>query len=183
MDLLSVGEIRVGLEAVEPGVRADRHQREMAAVGRVLTAILGDGEWTIGHHDDGAPYLVGLPGLYISISHSTTQVAVALSGSPMVGIDTETLRGQLERVLDKYLTPGEQELFNTPALHLQAWCIKEAAYKAVRRQGLPLHDIVIDPVGHRVTIASGHRETLSYTELPSPAGTATILVHDSPLQP
>ena len=43
MELLSVGEIRVGLETVEPGVRADRHQREMAAVGRVLTAMLGSG--------------------------------------------------------------------------------------------------------------------------------------------
>ncbi|MDE7472254.1 MAG: 4'-phosphopantetheinyl transferase superfamily protein [Muribaculaceae bacterium] len=162
MTQLTDHNVTVAVEPVEPGTRADRSTRERAAVRRIVDRLLSP-DTVIGHHPDGAPYIDGRPDLYISISHSATHAAVALSLHPATGIDTETWRDQLDRIRKRYLSAAELDRFTTPSQLLTAWCIKEAAYKAARTAGLDLRaDIVIDP-DHATVTAGAH--TLRYTDL------------------
>lgn len=79
------------------------------------------------------PQLVvdGSPGPFVSLSHSTPYVAVALGGSP-VGVDVQVVRTIAARAGHLFLQPHEEEmaasLSMTHAL-LHFWCAKEAAWK------------------------------------------------------
>lgn len=165
MTQLTINNVIVAIEPIEQspaGHRSDRHERESAAVGRIVDSLLGPGT-VIGHHPDGAPFIEGRDDLHISISHSATHAAVSLSRDPLTGIDTETSRDQLERIKTRYLSAAELNRFTTRRELLTAWCIKEAAYKAARISGLDLRDgISIDPDTHTVT-AGPH--TLTYNDL------------------
>lgn len=142
--ILLLGDITIGVKEIpqyQDG-RGGRSERERQVVNDLLEEMLG-APVQVDHHANGAPFLPQYPGLYISISHSLKQVAVALSSKP-VGIDTETLRPQLERVKRKFLSEEEQARFVTIEDLLLAWCIKEAAYKIAGIEGLDFaHDIAI----------------------------------------
>lgn len=118
-----------------------RRRYERQVVARLLERHFGR-PVTVAHHADGAPFLPEID-IEVSISHSAENVVVALGSEAGFGVDTETLRPQLERVKDKFLTPGEQLLFPTLREMLRAWSAKEAVYKAARREGLSLKDIRI----------------------------------------
>lgn len=134
MKLLTISDIRVGVAPIVALEGQSRHENETAAVCSLVTAMMGQAV-VIGHHDNGAPYLEGFSGLYISISHSREQVAVAIASHP-VGIDTETARTQLERIKHKFLSEQEQQRFVTLNELLLAWSIKEAAYKVAGIRGI-----------------------------------------------
>lgn len=146
--------ITIAREPVRPGSRADRHAREREAVSRALESLLGRGV-ELSHTPSGAPVLPACQGLNISISHSLSQVVIAIGRVPRLGVDTETLRPQLERVVDKYLSPREQALFATPLERLYAWCVKEAAYKAAAVEGVDFATgICIADDGNEVSVGN-----------------------------
>lgn len=161
MTTLTVRDIIIAIDTIPAGGRNDRQSRERATISAMLHALL-PGEVSVSHRPDGSPFLEGRPDLTISISHSATRAVIALHpGTDPIGIDTETLRPQLERILDRYLSPAEQAEWPTPADHLIAWCIKEAAYKAAGIPGTDLtRDITIDRTERRVTVSG---TTLDYT--------------------
>ncbi|WP_329388383.1 4'-phosphopantetheinyl transferase superfamily protein [Streptomyces sp. NBC_01351] len=88
---------------------------------------------------DGSPcVLVGgspVPGLHLSISHTTRHVAAALAPEP-VGVDLcETgSAATVRRVADHAFSPSELSLIGTrrPEALAGAWALKEAAVKADR---------------------------------------------------
>ncbi len=120
----------------------DRRRAERDAVEALVYAALGDNA-VLEHNSDGAPYIVGRPEVYISVSHSRHMAALALA-SEDVGIDIEEPRPQLLRVAARFLSPHERDHYSTPERILEAWTIKEAAYKAMR-PGIPATRIPLPP--------------------------------------
>ncbi|MDE6448489.1 MAG: 4'-phosphopantetheinyl transferase superfamily protein [Muribaculaceae bacterium] len=153
MKIQTIKGITITTDSIPAGNRQDRQSREREAVNAMIRELYGDTA-VIKHRPDGAPYIENRPDVMISISHSATRAAIALlTGTTPIGIDTETLRPQLERILDRYLSPAEQTEWTTPVDHLIAWCIKEAAYKAAGIPGIDLaHDITISRTEGRVTV-------------------------------
>ncbi|MEY3051306.1 MAG: hypothetical protein RLY31_1091 [Bacteroidota bacterium] len=79
----------------------------------------------------GKPFLADSP-LHISLSHSGTLVAAALSTTP-VGVDLQRKNEKIIRVSHKFVGEAEEESLTDASrlehLHLY-WCAKEALYKA-----------------------------------------------------
>ena len=120
-------------------VVSPRRQAEILATRQLVCETLGP-QASIGHNPDGSPNIIGSD-LNISISHSRDYVAIALNARQCIGIDIESWRNSLNTVREKFLTPTEIAIYNTPELLLQAWTAKEAIYKAAGITGLPFHDI------------------------------------------
>lgn len=153
---------------------AGARQRERITVSNIL-AHMGLPTQVM-HHPDGSPYLDGYQG-HISITHSQEIAAVAINPCIRVGIDTETWRPQLLRVVHKFLSPVEQAVYNTPTLLLRAWCMKEAAYKAAGIRGLYLVEGIIlpdNPDYNEITIVPTNLKLKVYT-IEATDTTATIL--------
>lgn len=109
--------------------RIEKRRREKALVYSMLNRILPDYRPLIGYNAYGAPHLIGLEERYLSISHCSRGVAVAISGIP-TGVDAECQSPRLDRVKSKFLDSRELEIFDDGADGLlRAWTLMEAAYK------------------------------------------------------
>ncbi|MDE7393968.1 MAG: 4'-phosphopantetheinyl transferase superfamily protein, partial [Muribaculaceae bacterium] len=156
---------RLGLDADLPAVdpaelglssqALPKRIRERLASILLLESIHGFEKLRIGRRDDGSPYIVDIPELHISIAHSATHCALALSTHP-VGIDIENNSPKLQRVASKFLTDSEMQWLVTPVQLLQAWTIKEAVYKLFHPLHLPLHNI-------EITVATPAEATVEIT--------------------
>lgn len=105
-----------------------RRQAEVEARDKLLIEAVGPDARLI-HTPEGAPTLAD-SNLHISISHSQEYIAIAINAQRHIGIDIESQREQLHRVVRKFLNTEEQAIYNTPELLLRAWTLKEALYKA-----------------------------------------------------
>ena len=137
-------KISIAIQPVERTGGQSRHEAEEAAVAAAIARLYPDATPVVGHHPDGAPFLPGRPREYISISHSATHAAVAVSNAP-IGIDIEQPRPQLERVAARFLSEREQAAAQSIGNGLlKAWTAKEAVFKAVPEQGVDFaRDIVL----------------------------------------
>lgn len=113
----------------------------------------------IGHFQNGAPFLFGIPSR-ISLTHTCHLLAVAsLPKTPeadlsrfntrtALGIDAESLeRTQVLKVRERFLSQKELEMIPADSLeqNIIAWTAKEALYKAAMTEGLDFRtSIVID---------------------------------------
>ncbi|MDE6334645.1 MAG: 4'-phosphopantetheinyl transferase superfamily protein [Muribaculaceae bacterium] len=122
-----------------------RREEEQAAVTRLVEAAAGAGS-VVSHREDGSPYVEGKD-IEISVSHSRSCAALAVSSRGRVGVDIEDNRAeQLRRVAARVLSEAEMDVYGPGATGaVRAWTLKEAAYKAVagapadfRRIELPL---------------------------------------------
>lgn len=130
------------------GMASDKRRRErqltyllinQAAVTPRFSRLSG---CTLGHNEDGSPYLKNPSGLIsdiaISVSHCRSGACIALGDSGMgFGIDIEDENDKLVRVSPKFINDSES-LFISAEMLLAAWTIKEAVYKAVATPGLSL---------------------------------------------
>lgn len=133
---------------------ADRRRREVVAWRSLLRWMLSemgaDARLPVKYDIVGAPYLVG-SALFISVSHSSTHVAIVISESKCA-VDIESLDRNFESVASRYATASERTLLQNsdiaPTLHLPLiWSAKEAMYKLSGRQGLDLlKDLIIEEV-------------------------------------
>ena len=86
------------------------------------------------HDANGKPQFTNDPHLFLSIAHHShgqhCWAAVALSEAP-VGCDIESLRPQLQKVSERFLSPEERLSAgeNTDGL-CAIWCVKESMFKA-----------------------------------------------------
>jgi phosphopantetheinyl transferase len=120
-----------------------RRKREIVASHLLIKEILGENV-SIAHDQNGAPILVGAQE-YISISHSATEIAIAINPHCPIGIDIENWRDQLIKVKSRFLSQKEMEVYATPQLMLKAWTIKESLYKVAQVPGISLADDIILP--------------------------------------
>lgn len=100
-------------------------------------------ELQILYHSNGKPYLSD-KSMHISISHTQSHVAIAISGEP-IGIDIETKSRNALAVSNAFLQPHETEALqgNTDRDKeaLRIWTAKEAAFKLYPDRSLVLKDI------------------------------------------
>ena len=120
------------------GVKSSHRQCEIATTHLMVKSILGD-DAKICHNENGAPYIENST-LYISISHSTSEVAIAINPHHPIGIDIENWREQLTKVKSKFLNSNEINTFQSSQKLLQAWTLKEALYKIALSPGISLVD-------------------------------------------
>ncbi|MFR9579915.1 MAG: 4'-phosphopantetheinyl transferase superfamily protein [Rikenellaceae bacterium] len=97
----------------------------------------------------GAPYVVGCDNLYISVSHSSSHVALLLS-TKRCGVDIEQRARNFERVASRYITTKEQSVMeghDSQLLMALFWAAKEAIYKYSGAVGIDmLCDICITSI-------------------------------------
>ena len=128
------------LQAVESFTSASR-RAERLAWRRALRQIAPDAE--VEYEPSGAPLLKNSPYEHISVSHSRTSVAVALSHA-RCAVDIESLDRNFEKIAQRYIAPAERALCAEAWWLAAAWCAKECAYKIVGREGVDfLHDIML----------------------------------------
>ena len=114
------------------------HRKGFLSVRHLLKA-LGYAPIDVHYDSFGKPHLTN--GKYISISHSHTFSAVAVSDMP-IGIDIEKERSKIHRIATKFLHTSERLSDETDRFRTTQWCIKEAAYKVFGKKGVSfLHHI------------------------------------------
>lgn len=91
----------------------------------------------VGYQESGAPIILNSPYKYISVSHSRTHVAIALSHTPC-GVDIESLDRDFSKVASRYLCHEERALCHEEWWLAAVWCAKETLYKVAQRKGVDL---------------------------------------------
>lgn len=136
-----------------------RREAERAAAARVVGSLLGS-DVVIGHDSSGAPRLEGegAEGLFISVSHNATHIAVVLSRYPGIGVDMENRSERLGRVIGRVSSAAEAGI--DPLI---LWTVKEAVFKAAGISGLTIGEITVDAAGF--AIARGRRFVWHMAEL------------------
>lgn len=87
------------------------------------------------HYDhNGAPYIEDEG--YISISHSTNQVGLAINADYKIGLDLESIRPNVKTIMHKFLSENEKVQFNIDDIIevCKVWSAKEALYKLAGRK-------------------------------------------------
>lgn len=134
-------------------VTAEKRRREILATHLLMRHIFGC-DIPLWHTPEGAPCI---DKGYISVSHTTTHVAVAYHPHRRVGIDIETVGTKATRVYRRFLSDAEitslpDDGDSTPetgfrrtlAIHT-AWSVKEALYKIYPHAVEFREDIILDP--------------------------------------
>jgi 4'-phosphopantetheinyl transferase len=105
--------------------------------------------------------------LNVSVSHSGSVVAVALTRAGEVGIDVETRHPDgLERLGERIATPSER--VSDPSDLLVYWCRKESVLKATGEGlRLPMQEVIVSPPGEAARLVSyrGARLDATMTDL------------------
>ncbi len=127
----------------------DRRKREFLATRKLLSALAGP-EASIGYNKLRQPVLNGL-NRYISISHSASMAAVLISDHPM-GIDTEELSRDVEKIAKRFLSDSEQhwtsQTGNIGVSRIICWSAKEAIFKLMAQPEVTFsRQILIEPFG------------------------------------
>jgi phosphopantetheinyl transferase len=116
-----------------PAGEGSQRERERALAYDLLCRLLDEEKPHLEHDDKGRPFLPDHPELYISISHCSTAVAVAVSPEGRVGIDVECRRKIGDGLLERVCTADEQAVVRAAAdptmTFLQLWTRKEAVLK------------------------------------------------------
>lgn len=142
-----------------PDGRAKRQKERMST--QILLDRLTGGKMMLHHEASGRPYLTRCTeteGLteetYISISHTGSHYAIALSTTP-IGIDIEQWGEKALRIGRKFLAPEEQATFLSPDFIGEAglvtparcatllWSAKEAAFKLWHDRTLTVSNILL----------------------------------------
>lgn len=117
-------------------LRSDKRKKEFLLVRFLRNQFLPMKE--IGYLESGAPYLKD-SNFSISISHTTSYVALATSPQPRIGIDIEEIQEKIIRISPRFMHTNELTLhpIEDLALHYtKYWCGKEALYKWSGIEGL-----------------------------------------------
>jgi phosphopantetheinyl transferase len=89
------------------------------------------------HYDSvGAPYIKGEG--YISISHTTNLVGIAVSEKFKLGLDIEVIRPKILNIKHKFLSVEELTFIDSESVEelTKVWTAKEALYKVSGRNGI-----------------------------------------------
>lgn len=98
----------------------------------------------IGYNGVGAPIISNVEGLYISVSHCITHVAVVISSNPCT-VDIETTSRRFDRVVSRYISSREHQISDDALFPAIVWSAKEALYKLAGERGLDfIEDIYVD---------------------------------------
>ncbi|MFR9512498.1 MAG: 4'-phosphopantetheinyl transferase superfamily protein [Rikenellaceae bacterium] len=120
---------------------------------KIAREMLNDPAAQFTYNDVGAPQIAGSE-LYISVSHSSSLVAVLISPE-RCAVDIENLDRNFEKVASRYVSPSEALISDDKKLLPQLWSIKEALYKFAGCKGVDfVADICVQSVDCEVFTAS-----------------------------
>lgn len=149
MTIIQLDGATIALCPIEGSTPGTRRERERRAIRQLADATIG-ADTEILHHADGSPYLSDTAAGHISISHSRHVAALLISREPGWGIDIEEARQeQLSRIAARVLDEDEIRAYSHDLV--QAWTLKEAAFKAA---GLPIADLREIHLGANGTITA-----------------------------
>jgi 4'-phosphopantetheinyl transferase len=118
------------------GMKSEIHQRGFLSV-RYLLAEFGYIDTDLFYDSNGKPHLKD--GKYISISHSFTFSAVAVSND-LIGIDVEKQRAKIGIIAHKFIGYENNYLKKESADYINKltviWCVKESLYKLFATPGM-----------------------------------------------
>ena len=142
-ELTEIDGIRIYSTAMPADIpRGERHRVEQEAVARLVEEAFGKGAVKV-NDADGRPWVLMPDGSRrpLTVSHcaACAVIAVPAADTDSIGIDVETPRTQLPRVLPRILTEAELAAITPGDIEamLRAWTLKEALYKA---SGTPATD-------------------------------------------
>ena len=146
------------LEDIIPNKFSNKRKLErLSSIALLQTTQYRDSK--ILYHINGQPYLSNQE-KYISISHTKSIVAIAISSLP-VGIDIEANRFIPSDIGRLFLNSTEISTFVSSAELLNIWTVKEAAYKFAPLKVRTLNDIC---VYDRVEMPNRIRYYLTYPD-------------------
>lgn len=128
--------------------RAEARQKAQSIVEQVLGA-----DAMIERMPNGAPYVVGRSEVNISISHTSSVVALMVARQ-RCGMDIEHVGRDVQHLARRFAHPSEIELCRSVFAQnaaLLVWCAKEVLYKLCQRPG---SDFLRD---FRITAVEGHQ--------------------------
>lgn len=121
-------------------VQTEKRRKERITAHIILKELLGE-EKEIKHDANNAPYIED-SNLHISISHTNSMVAVAISNNP-IGIDIEDRERKQLQLSHKFTTKQEKEWIDNcktikdkQLISEVIWSAKEAIYKLANIKGL-----------------------------------------------
>lgn len=123
---------------VQQTFKSSKRQKEWLGVRLLLKHLLGSNV-QIAYKSSGAPFLIN-SNKHISISHSGTLVAIALSNEK-VGIDLQIISDKPLKIMSRFLSNAEIQMMRDQLDALTAvklWCAKEAVYKFLSIPDTPL---------------------------------------------
>lgn len=146
------------------------HRRLEITNARAMIREIFGPEAVLDHDEWGAPFIAGIDEPpFVSITHSRSEIAIAVNPVVRIGIDLEVWRSQLIRVASHFLSPAEMEVCRSARSLLRAWTIKEALYKARRCGELPYttgYTLPLSPEGHATVDGRPYRIDM-LTDTPS----------------
>lgn len=111
-------------------------RRERLAWRALLRESQGE-QVEVRYQESGAPIILNSPYKYISVSHSRTHVAIALSHTPC-GVDIESLDRDFSKAESRYMRDEERTLCHEEWWSAVVWCAKETLYKVAQPEGVDL---------------------------------------------
>lgn len=123
---------------VQQTFKSSKRQKEWLGVRLLLKHLFGSNV-QIAYKSSGAPFLIN-SNKHISISHSGTLVAIALSNEK-VGIDLQIISDKPLKIKSRFLSNTEIRMMGDQLDALTAvklWCAKEAVYKFLSIPETPL---------------------------------------------
>ena len=123
---------------VQQTFKSSKRQKEWLGVRLLLKHVLGSNV-QIAYKSSEAPFLIN-SNKHISISHSGTLVAIALSNEK-VGIDLQIISDKPLKIKSRFLSNAEIQMMGGQLDALTAmklWCAKEAVYKFLSIPETPL---------------------------------------------
>lgn len=123
---------------VQQTFKSSKRQKEWLGVRLLLKHVLGSNV-QIAYKSSGAPFLIN-SNKHISISHSGTLVAIALTNEK-VGIDLQIISDKPLKIKSRFLSKAEIQMMGGQLDALTAvklWCAKEAVYKFLSIPETPL---------------------------------------------
>lgn len=149
-------------------IKNERAKAQKICVRMLVRDILGEPKHII-YDKRGKPYFED-KSYNISISHSKNMASVLISKNQIPGIDIEYIDNRIEKVVDKFLSPGEQKDITDNRLIklLLYWNAKETIYKICSekmlnfKQDIFIHPFTLKDRGHFNGIMKGNSKREIY---------------------
>lgn len=120
--------------------KSQSRKTELLVTKLLLNLIFGE-KVTLGHHENGAPYIVESD-IHISVSHTHGAVCIAINNVNPIGVDIERIGTRVIRIRDKFLNDMEKRWLVADDIngHLIAWTAKEALFKVIPDSGIDFRE-------------------------------------------
>ncbi len=128
-------------------LKSEKRKKEFLLIRFLRNQLFPNKE--IGYLDSGAPFIKDNI-LSISISHTTSYVAMAISTESRIGLDLEEVQSKIIRLGPKFMHPNElkeADKKNIAKSYTCYWCGKEALYKWSGIEGLSFQNDL--PIYHK----------------------------------